>query len=89
MATAYGHARWRVSILGVAGLCLGFLMIWQSKGMLDPAWHTEASRGMWMNYLPPTLRTLFMFDLGSTLLAIGLATFGLCCDAGRLSSSMR
>jgi hypothetical protein len=73
MATAYGHARWRVSILGVAGLCLGLLMIWQSKEMLDPAWHTEASRGMWMNYLPPAPRTLLMFGLGSTLLAIGLA----------------
>ena len=48
-------------------------MIWQSKVMLDPAWHTEASRGMWMNYLPPALRTLFMFGLGLTLLAIGLA----------------
>lgn len=73
MAVVFGHARKRVSILGIAGLCLGLLMIWQSKVMLDPAWHTEASRGMWMNYLPPALRTLFMFGLGLTLLAIGLA----------------
>ena len=73
MTVVFGHARRRISILGIAGLCLGVLLIWQSKDMLDPAWHTEASRGAWMNYLPPALRTLFMFGLGSTLLAIGLA----------------
>ena len=72
-STAFGHARWRVSILGIAGLCLGVLMIAQSPEMLDPAWHTEASRGMWMNHLPPLLRTLLMFGLGSLLLVIGIA----------------
>ena len=72
-STAFGHARWRVSILGVAGLCLGALMIAQSPEMLDPAWHTDASRGMWMNHLPPLVRTLLMFGMGSLLLVIGIA----------------
>jgi hypothetical protein len=70
---AFGHARWRVSILGVAGLCLGALMIGQSADMLDPAWHTEASRGVWMNHLPPLARMLLMFGLESLLLVIGIA----------------
>ena len=73
MAIAFGHARWRVAILGVAGLCLGLLMLWQSKDMLDPAWHTEVSRGAWMNYLPPVPRALLMFGLGVILLVIGIA----------------
>lgn len=73
MAVVFGHARWRVSILGVAGLCLGLLMIWQSSDMLDPAWHTDASRQAWMNYLPPVLRTMLMFGLGVMLLVIGVA----------------
>ena len=69
MAIAFGHARWRVAILGVAGLCLGLLMLWQSKDMLDPAWHTEVS-GAWMNYLPPVPRALLMFGLGVILLVL-------------------
>jgi hypothetical protein len=59
--------------LEVAGACLGLLLIWQSRGMLDPAWHTEVSRGAWMNYLPPALRALLMFGLGIALLVIGVA----------------
>ena len=73
MAVVFTHARWRVSILGIVGLCLGLLMLWQSKDMLSPAWHTEVSRGAWMNYLHPVLRTLLMFSLGVTLLVIGIA----------------
>jgi hypothetical protein len=73
MAVAFGHARWRVSILGIAGLCLGLLMIWQSKDMFDPAWHAEASRGAWMNYLPPILRAVLMLGLGVVLFVIGVA----------------
>lgn len=71
--TIFRHARWRVLILGTAGLLLGPLMIWESWDMLDPAWHTEASRGGWFNYLPPALRTLLMAGLGILLLVIAIA----------------
>ena len=67
----FRHARGRVLILGLAGIALGPLMVWQSWDMLDPAWHTEASRGAWFNHVPPLLRTAFMLCAGLLLLAIG------------------
>ena len=72
-STIFRHARWRVLILGFAGLILGPLMMWQASDMLDPAWHTEASRGAWFNYLPPVLRAALMLGLGILLLGIGVA----------------
>jgi Bacterial PH domain len=59
--------------LGLAGIVLGLLMVWQSWDMLDPAWHTEASRAAWFNYLPPLLRIVFMFGVGALLFVIGVA----------------
>jgi hypothetical protein len=42
--TIFRHARWRVLILGMAGVGLGLVVLSQSWGMLDPAWHTDAGR---------------------------------------------
>lgn len=71
-AIIFRHARWRVLILGFAGLILGPLMVWQSWNMLDPAWHTEASRGTWFNHVPPLLRAAFMLGAGALLSVIGV-----------------
>lgn len=67
-AIIFRNARWRVSVLGIARLALGALMMWQS--WVDPAWHTESSRGAWFNFLPP-FRSAFMFAVGALLFVIG------------------
>jgi hypothetical protein len=59
-------------LLGIAGLTLGLLMMWQSWEMIDPAWHTDAARGAWFNHLPPLLRTVLMLGLGALLLVVGV-----------------
>ena len=70
MTVVFGHARLRISILGIAGFCLGLLMIWQSKDMRSCLAH----RGEPWNVdelSPARAANLWMFGLGSTLLAIG------------------
>jgi hypothetical protein len=69
----FRHARWRLLILGAAGAALGPLMLWQSWDMLDPGWHTEASRGAWFNQLPPMLRAALMAGPGLLLSTIAVA----------------
>ena len=69
----FTHARVRVLLLGGAGVGLGLLVLSQSPQMLDPAWHTEASRGAWLNAVPPALRVAFMLSVGAVLVVSGAA----------------
>jgi hypothetical protein len=67
----FGHARWRVLILGVVGLAVGPLGNHGTCSIPPGILKRAAVPGF--NHVPPLLRTAFILSAGLLLFAIGFA----------------